>query len=95
MQTGSASPEKPPAAEPEAEAKGMAVDGEEQVKEEVEVDGEEEEERRGRQRGAAAGDGAAVVMVKRELLVRCMTCPLCRRLLHEATTISECLHTCE
>jgi E3 ubiquitin-protein ligase DRIP len=36
-----------------------------------------------------------VVMVKRELLVRCMTCPLCRRLLHEATTISECLHTCE
>jgi E3 ubiquitin-protein ligase DRIP len=91
MQTGSASPEKLPVAEPEAEAKGTAVDGEEQVKEEVKVDDEGEV----RRRGAAAGDGAAVVMVKRELLVRCMTCPLCRRLLREAATISECLHTCE
>ncbi|CAL4926298.1 unnamed protein product [Urochloa decumbens] len=32
-------------------------------------------------------------MVKRDLLARCMTCPLCRRLLRDATTISECLHT--
>ncbi|TVU49266.1 hypothetical protein EJB05_00570 [Eragrostis curvula] len=32
-------------------------------------------------------------MVKRELLTRCMTCPLCHRLLRDATTISECLHT--
>ncbi|KAG9452541.1 hypothetical protein H6P81_005445 [Aristolochia fimbriata] len=34
-----------------------------------------------------------VVKVKRELLVACMTCPLCDKLLNEATTISECLHT--
>ncbi|CAN6282199.1 unnamed protein product [Urochloa humidicola] len=34
-----------------------------------------------------------LVMVKRDLLARCMTCPLCRRLLRDATTISECLHT--
>ncbi|CAD6213685.1 unnamed protein product [Miscanthus lutarioriparius] len=32
-------------------------------------------------------------MVKRDLLARCMTCPLCRGLLRDATTISECLHT--
>lgn len=32
-------------------------------------------------------------MVKRDLLARCVTCPLCRRLLRHATTISECLHT--
>ncbi|KAL5209971.1 hypothetical protein ABZP36_005594 [Zizania latifolia] len=32
-------------------------------------------------------------MVKRELLARCMTCPLCNRLLRDATTVSECLHT--
>jgi len=32
-------------------------------------------------------------MVKRELLARCLTCPLCDRLLRKATTISECLHT--
>ncbi|OEL26172.1 E3 ubiquitin protein ligase DRIP2 [Dichanthelium oligosanthes] len=32
-------------------------------------------------------------MVKRDLLASCMTCPLCRRLLRDATTISECLHT--
>jgi E3 ubiquitin-protein ligase DRIP len=90
MQTGTASPGKPPAAELEAEAKGKgaAEAGEEQVREKV--DSEEDGETGGR-RGAAA----AAVMVKRELLVRCMTCPLCRRLLREATTISECLHTCE
>ncbi|XP_008786096.1 E3 ubiquitin protein ligase DRIP2 [Phoenix dactylifera] len=34
-----------------------------------------------------------VVMVKRELLAACMTCPLCHKLLRDATTISECLHT--
>ncbi|XP_068634294.1 E3 ubiquitin protein ligase DRIP2-like isoform X3 [Aristolochia californica] len=34
-----------------------------------------------------------VVKLKRELLVACMTCPLCDKLLKEATTISECLHT--
>ena len=25
----------------------------------------------------------------------CLQCPLCFNLVHEATTISECLHTCE
>ncbi|XP_004302060.1 PREDICTED: E3 ubiquitin protein ligase DRIP2-like [Fragaria vesca subsp. vesca] len=34
-----------------------------------------------------------VVKVKREALVACMTCPLCHKLLKEATTISLCLHT--
>ncbi|XP_072989982.1 E3 ubiquitin protein ligase DRIP2-like [Typha latifolia] len=34
-----------------------------------------------------------VVRVRRELLASCMTCPLCKKLLWEATTISECLHT--
>ncbi|KAF0890045.1 hypothetical protein E2562_036421 [Oryza meyeriana var. granulata] len=34
-------------------------------------------------------------MVKRELLARCMTCPLCHRILRNATTVSECLHTCK
>ncbi|XP_020590089.1 E3 ubiquitin protein ligase DRIP2-like isoform X2 [Phalaenopsis equestris] len=34
-----------------------------------------------------------VVRVKREVLAACMTCPLCHKLLREATTISECLHT--
>ncbi|KAK3136933.1 hypothetical protein QOZ80_5BG0445290 [Eleusine coracana subsp. coracana] len=101
MQTGPTSPDKPPAAEPAAEAKGKgaaaAEAGEEKVKEEVKEEDEEEGEeqqvggRRTRRRGAA-GDGA-VVRVKRELLVRCMTCPLCHRLLRKATTISECLHT--
>lgn len=35
------------------------------------------------------------VRVRREALVSCMTCPLCNKLLEEATTISECLHSCE
>lgn len=35
-----------------------------------------------------------VVRVKREILEACMTCPLCNKLLKEATTISLCLHTC-
>ncbi|XP_022946124.1 E3 ubiquitin protein ligase DRIP2-like isoform X1 [Cucurbita moschata] len=34
-----------------------------------------------------------VVRVKRETLEACMTCPLCKKLLKEATTISLCLHT--
>ncbi|KAK0598900.1 hypothetical protein LWI29_000522 [Acer saccharum] len=34
-----------------------------------------------------------VVKVKRETLEACMTCPLCGKLLREATTISLCLHT--
>ncbi|TKV92410.1 hypothetical protein SEVIR_9G161500v4 [Setaria viridis] len=42
---------------------------------------------------APAGPRGGLVMVKRDLLARCMTCPLCRRLLRDATTISECLHT--
>ncbi|XP_066372601.1 E3 ubiquitin protein ligase DRIP2-like isoform X2 [Miscanthus floridulus] len=42
---------------------------------------------------SAAAGTRGVVMVKRDLLARCMTCPLCRRLLRDATTISECLHT--
>lgn len=36
-----------------------------------------------------------VVKVRREALAACMTCPICKKLLEEATTISECLHTCE
>lgn len=35
-----------------------------------------------------------VVKVKRENLEACMTCPLCHKLLKDATTISLCLHTC-
>ncbi|XP_017252477.1 E3 ubiquitin protein ligase DRIP2 [Daucus carota subsp. sativus] len=31
--------------------------------------------------------------VKREAIVACMTCPLCKNILRDATTISECLHT--
>ena len=46
---------------------------------------EEEEEK------PAAGS----VRVKREVLAACMTCPLCHKLFRDATTISECLHTCE
>ncbi|CAK9323503.1 unnamed protein product [Citrullus colocynthis] len=34
-----------------------------------------------------------VVKVKREAIAACITCPLCNKLLKEATTISECLHT--
>ncbi|KAK7852875.1 e3 ubiquitin protein ligase drip2 [Quercus suber] len=34
-----------------------------------------------------------VVKVKRETVEACMTCPLCNKLLKEATTISLCLHT--
>ncbi|KAJ6931242.1 E3 ubiquitin protein ligase DRIP2-like [Populus alba x Populus x berolinensis] len=34
-----------------------------------------------------------VVKVRRETIEACMTCPLCNKLLRDATTISECLHT--
>ncbi|XP_042513522.1 E3 ubiquitin protein ligase DRIP2 [Macadamia integrifolia] len=34
-----------------------------------------------------------VVKVRRATLAECMTCPLCHKLLRDATTISECLHT--
>ncbi|PSS19068.1 E3 ubiquitin protein like [Actinidia chinensis var. chinensis] len=34
-----------------------------------------------------------VVKVRREILSACMTCPLCSKILREATTISLCLHT--
>ncbi|KAK1309767.1 E3 ubiquitin protein ligase DRIP2 [Acorus calamus] len=42
---------------------------------------------------AVAAEG--VVRVRRDALSACMTCPLCEKLLREATTISECLHTCQ
>uniref|UniRef100_A0A1J3J689 E3 ubiquitin protein ligase DRIP2 n=1 Tax=Noccaea caerulescens TaxID=107243 RepID=A0A1J3J689_NOCCA len=38
-------------------------------------------------------EGDMVVKVKRETVAACMTCPLCDKLLRDATTISECLHT--
>jgi hypothetical protein len=41
--------------------------------------------------GAARG----LARVRREALAACMTCPLCRGLLREATAITVCLHTCE
>lgn len=34
------------------------------------------------------------VKLKRELLEARMTCPLCHKILREATTLSECLHSC-
>lgn len=34
-----------------------------------------------------------VVEVRREAVAPCMTCPLCRKLFRDATTIIECLHT--
>ncbi|KAG2713531.1 hypothetical protein I3760_04G180200 [Carya illinoinensis] len=34
-----------------------------------------------------------VVKVRRQTIVACMTCPLCKKLFRDATTISECLHT--
>lgn len=36
-----------------------------------------------------------VVKVRRDEIASCMTCPLCNNLFKEATTIIECLHTCE
>lgn len=37
----------------------------------------------------------AVVNAKREVLKACLTCSICKKLLKDATTISECLHTCK
>ncbi|KAE8696939.1 E3 ubiquitin protein ligase DRIP2 [Hibiscus syriacus] len=34
-----------------------------------------------------------VVKVRREAIAACMSCPLCSKLVRDATTISECLHT--
>ncbi|KAI3870770.1 hypothetical protein MKW92_003154 [Papaver armeniacum] len=36
---------------------------------------------------------SGVLKVRKETLAACMTCPLCSKLLKEATTVSECLHT--
>ncbi|XVF57224.1 hypothetical protein PTKIN_Ptkin06aG0187300 [Pterospermum kingtungense] len=43
--------------------------------------------------GGSGGGYHRVVKVKRETLESCMTCPLCNKLLEEATTIPSCLHT--
>lgn len=83
------------------EAPAAVLEDEEAKEQEEDGDGRREEEEprragRGRKRGRRGGGGGAargVVMVRRELLARCMTCPLCNRLLRDATTISECLHT--
>ncbi|VAI36412.1 unnamed protein product [Triticum turgidum subsp. durum] len=97
-----AAPEPNPDAEEAKDAPAEeveeAVDQDEEVKgrEAGVKDGEEQEEERrgrGRKRGRRPGAPRGLVMVKRELLARCMTCPLCNRLLRDATTVSECLHT--
>ncbi|KAF8721868.1 hypothetical protein HU200_022812 [Digitaria exilis] len=106
MQPGPTSPEETPAPEvPEEDAAhpddaAVAEDAEPAEAAAPEAEEEEEEERketrsaRGRKRRRRAPAGPrGLVMVKRDLLARCMTCPLCRRLLRDATTISECLHT--
>ncbi|KAJ0904434.1 putative E3 ubiquitin-protein ligase/polycomb group RING finger protein [Helianthus annuus] len=36
-----------------------------------------------------------VVKLRRKELAACMTCPICNKLLRDATTVPECLHTCE
>ncbi|CAA7037894.1 unnamed protein product [Microthlaspi erraticum] len=38
-------------------------------------------------------EGDMAVKVKRATVAACMTCPLCDKLLRDASTISECLHT--
>lgn len=43
--------------------------------------------------GSVVSGPPQIVRVKREVLAACMTCPLCRKLIRDATTISECLHT--
>ncbi|KAL5225726.1 hypothetical protein ABZP36_012365 [Zizania latifolia] len=84
----------------EATEEGMKEADEEQWRE-VEKDEEENKaEEGGEMRGWGQRQGkhgavSEVVTVKRELLAACMMCPICRRLLHDATTVSECLHTCE
>jgi hypothetical protein len=77
-----------PADEEEVKERDEEEDGDETMRE------EEEQRGRGRKRGRP-GARELQVMVKRGLLAACMTCPICNRLLRDATTISECLHTCE
>lgn len=36
-----------------------------------------------------------LIKAKKDVIVACMTCPLCHKLFRDATTISECLHTCQ
>ncbi|KVI12391.1 hypothetical protein Ccrd_009180 [Cynara cardunculus var. scolymus] len=36
-----------------------------------------------------------VVKIPRDAISACMTCPICNKLFRDATTIPECLHTCE
>ncbi|RLN16837.1 E3 ubiquitin protein ligase DRIP2-like [Panicum miliaceum] len=44
--------------------------------------------------GAGGGGGVGdVVRLKRSALAACLTCPLCDRLLRDAATITQCLHT--
>ncbi|XBI78712.1 hypothetical protein VPH35_088351 [Triticum aestivum] len=104
MQSGPASP-APPEDTPMAAAAAVVevevmeeADGEQAKEDAVKV--VEAQAERGVKRGRGrprrrplAVEGSGVVMVKREQLARCMTCQLCHRLLRNATTISECLHT--
>jgi hypothetical protein len=104
MQSGPASP-APPEDTPLAAAAVAEVEvveeaeGEQAEEDAVKMEEAEPEKPvkrgRGRPRRRPAPEGSGVVMVKRDLLASCMTCPLCKRLLRDATTISECLHTCE
>jgi hypothetical protein len=41
------------------------------------------------------GTARGLARVRREALAACMTCPLCRGLIREATAITLCLHTCK
>uniref|UniRef100_A0ACD5XMP5 Uncharacterized protein n=1 Tax=Avena sativa TaxID=4498 RepID=A0ACD5XMP5_AVESA len=102
MQSGSASsapPEDTPlAAAAVAQAEVVEeADGEQAMEDALKMEEAEPEKPvkrgRGRPRRRPAAEGSGVVMVKRDLLASCMTCPICNRLLREATTISECLHT--
>ncbi|KAG6501303.1 E3 ubiquitin protein ligase DRIP2-like [Zingiber officinale] len=43
--------------------------------------------------GVAALGASKVVKVRREVLAACMKCSICQKLLRDATTIPECLHT--
>lgn len=53
----------------------------------------EERETKRRERERIEEMAGQAVKVKRARLEACMTCPLCNKLLKEATTISLCLHT--
>ncbi|CAN6280975.1 unnamed protein product [Urochloa humidicola] len=44
-------------------------------------------------RTGRGGRFGGVVRLKRSVLAACLTCPLCGRLLRDAATITECLHT--